>query len=533
MVHAPEYHERSKRGPSDFENVELERDFETMPRPFETYRDRPKVSLSDVRAPVLPAVSAIAETGPDPLADADQTARDPIDAATVASLCYYAAGIKAERSHPIDAVDHPMYYRMASCTGNLHHIETYVVCTGLDGLDAGVYRFDPVTFSLDVLRDGDFRGVLAEAAGEETGVADAPVTLALTTEWWRNAWKYSDRTYRHAFWDSGTVLSHLLGTAHAFDLPASVVAGFDDQTVADLLGIDPGTEAPLELVPVGEGAPADYTPEVDSIDSATGPHSDHDRSHDLPHEAWATSALSDGEAASAWRDRVREALPVGKVAAGDGVAQEEKPSEGGDAAGADGERVPLDPVDYETEVARPLSATVRRRRSAREYADEPVSRRKFATILDRALRGVPLAVSPEDALALTDAYVAVSNVEGIEAGVYRYLPRESALERIADADRQEIQHAAMAQSPAGEAAVNVYLVTDVGRVAGELGDRGYRLAQLEASVALGRLYLATDAHRNVGGRGLTFYDDAVTDLLTPRAADQTPMTTFVFGHPAE
>jgi SagB-type dehydrogenase family enzyme len=515
MVHAPEYHERSKRAPSDFENVDFDRDVETMPRPFETYRDRPKVSLAGVRAPAMPALSAISETCSDPLAACDQTARDTIDAATVASLCYYAAGIKAERSHPIDAVDHPMYYRMASCTGNLHHIETYVVCTGLDGLDAGVYRFDPVTFSLDVLRDGDFRGVLAEAAGEETGVADAPVTLALTTEWWPNAWKYSDRTYRHAFWDSGTILAHLLGTAHAFDLPASVVAGFDDRAVADLLGIDPETEAPLELVPVGESVPADGPPEVDSIDPTTEPNPDHDRTHDLPHDAWATSALTDGEAASAWRKRVREALPVGKAAAGDG------------------ERVSLDPVDYETEVARPLAATVRRRRSAQEYTDEPISRGKFATILDRALRGVPLAASSGDTFALTDAYVVVSNVEGIEADVYQYLPAESALERVADADREEVQHAAMAQSPAGEASANVYLVTDVSRVVGNVGDRGYRLAQLEASVALGRLYLATYAHRDLGGRGLTFYDDAVTDLLSPRAADQTPMTMFVFGHPAE
>ena len=74
-------------------------------------------------------------------------------------------------------------------------------------------------------------------------------------------------------------------------------------------------------------------------------------------------------------------------------------------------------------------------------------------------------------------------------------------------------------------------MTDVEAVVDRLGDRGYRLAQLEAGVALGRLYLATYAHRDLGGRGLTFFDDAVTDLLSPRAADQTPTTMFVLGHP--
>ncbi|UPV72962.1 hypothetical protein M0R89_10420 [Halorussus limi] len=189
MVGAPEYHERTKHAPSDFENVDFELDFETLPRPFKTYRDHPSVDLSAATAPVRPALSAVAESGADPLADTDQTARDRVDAETVASLCYYAAGVKGERDHPAGEVGHPTYYRMASCTGNLHHIDVYAVCADLDGLDAGVYHFDPATFSLDVLREGDHRGVLAAATGDDTGVADAPVTLALTSEWWRNAWK--------------------------------------------------------------------------------------------------------------------------------------------------------------------------------------------------------------------------------------------------------------------------------------------------------------------------------------------------------
>jgi SagB-type dehydrogenase family enzyme len=518
MVGAPEYHERTKHAPGDFAGGGPGLDFETLPRQFKAYRDRPAIDLSAVRAPKLPALSVVAETGSDPLAGAEQTGRDGVDSATVASLCYYAAGVKGERTHPADAVDRRMSYRMASCTGNLHHIDLYVACGDLDGLAAGVYHFDPATLSLDVLREGDRRDPLAAAAGDGSRVADAPVTVAVTSEWWRNAWKYRERTYRHAFWDSGTVLSHLVGTAHAFDLSASVVAGFDDRAVADLLGVDPETEAPLELVPVGSGVPAGESSTGDArdaapIDPATEPHPDHDRSHDLPYEAWAASSLSDGGAATEWRERVRDALPVGTVPAGNG------------------ERVALDPVDHETASARPLANTIRRRRSAREYAHEPISRRRFATILDRALRGVPLAAADGETLALNDAYVAVSAVEGIDQGVYQYLPDEPALERIGDADRRATQHAALEQSPAAEAAANVYLLTDVEAVVDRLGDRGYRLAQLEAGVALGRLYLATYAHRDLGGRGLTFFDDAVTDLLSPRAADQTPTTMFVLGHP--
>ncbi|MFC4449155.1 SagB/ThcOx family dehydrogenase [Halorussus aquaticus] len=518
MVRAPEYHERTKHATSDFPNPDLELDFETMPRPFKSLRDRPRESLPGVRAPVLPALSVVAEADADPLAGTEQTARDPVDAVTVASLCYYAAGIKAESAHPADEVAHPTYYRAASCTGNLHHIDAYVVCADLDGLDAGVYHFDPTTFSLDVLREGDYRGALADAAGPGAGVADAPVTVAVTSEWWRNAWKYRERTYRHAFWDSGTVVANLLGTAHAFDLPASVVTGFDDRSVADLLGVAPETEAPLELVSVGRGAPdggpsANESPPVEPVEPETVAHPAHDRSHDLPYEAWAGSTLSDGESAAAWRDRVREAGSVGSVSPGDG------------------ERVPLAPVDYETEVARPLWNAIRRRRSCREFADEPLSRRKLGTVLDRATRGVPGDWNAGDAsgLRFNDVYVLATDVEEVPDGSYQFHPEEEALERLGDATSRDQTRLALGQEWAGDAHVNVYCMTDVDAVVEELGDRGYRLAQLEAGVVLGRLYLATYAHRPLGGTGLTFFDDEVTEFLSPRAESQTPTTMFAMG----
>jgi SagB-type dehydrogenase family enzyme len=545
MVRATEYHDRTKHAPGDFEDAP-ERDYGTFPRLFKAYRDRPRVDLSAARAPVLPALSVVAESAADPLDGTEQSSRDRVDAETVASLCYYAAGVKSTRPHPADEVDRPTSYRMASCTGNLHHIDAYAVCADLEGLDAGVYHFDPETFSLDVLREGDFRGVLAEAAGDgpataggETPVADAPVTVALTSEWWRNAWKYRERTYRHAFWDSGTVVANLVGTAHAFDLPASVVAAFEDCAVADLLGVDPRTEAPLELVPVGSGVSASDPraddertgdpPPVEAIDFAVEPQPEHDRSHDLPYEAWTTSGLDDGEAATTWRDRVRDALPVGTVPAGDG------------------ERVPLDPVDHETEVARPLRSATERRRSCREFADEPLSRRKLGTVLDRATRGVPGewshgvsdgkeggASGEQNAerapgLRFNDVYALVTNVEGVPGGSYQFHPEDGALERLGDATSADQTHLALDQEWGGDAHVNVYCMTNVNEVVEKLGDRGYRLAQLEAGVVLGRLYLATYAHRPLGGTGLTFYDDEVTDHFSPRAADQTPTTMFALG----
>ena len=72
------------------------------------------------------------------------------------------------------------------------------------GLDAGLYHFAPHDFALRRLRAGDQRAALIEATAAEPHVVTAPVVLISTSTYWRNAWKYRSRTYRHCFWDSGT-----------------------------------------------------------------------------------------------------------------------------------------------------------------------------------------------------------------------------------------------------------------------------------------------------------------------------------------
>jgi hypothetical protein len=289
------------------------------------------------------------------------------------------------------------------------------------------------------------------------------------------------------------------------------VTGFVDDPVTRLLGVDPDDEAPLELVPVGTGDPVPDAPAVDAIDPAERPLSDSPVDYPLVPDAWRQSRLAGADAVRDWRAGFADA-DVGTHAPGDG------------------ETIQLDPVDVETATARPVGATIERRGSLREYSHDPVSDRMVATVLDRALRGVPLDVGAGPS-RLVDCYCLVHAVDGVPSGAYQYHPDECLLERVGDTDRQTAGHLALDQSVVGDAAVNVYLLADVDRVVEALGDRGYRVAQLEAGLALGRLYLATYAHLALGGRGFTFYDDRVTDHLGPRAAEQSPMTLFAFGRP--
>lgn len=503
-IGATMYHRRTSHTPESIRS-HPGLDFDNKPRPDKHYSDLPSIPLDDtIQAPSMAALQAIAKRA------TSHTQEGVLTREVLGALCYYAAGI----TKTINRRGRDHHFRAAACTGALYHIDLYPVVGPSSDLDAGVYHFDPRTASVERLRSGDYRGVLAEASAHPS-VEEAPGTIVTTSTWWRNAWKYRARTYRHAFWDSGTVVANLLATAHATDYAAEAVLGFADEAVARLLGIDPTWEAPLELVPIGTGEPVPPAPEVERIDPETEPLESEPTEFPLIQDAWRASTLPDGPTAADWRDRGHR--PIGERGRGDGP------------------RVELAPVDPETASSRPLHNTIHRRGSCREYERATISFRKISTIVDRAVRGVPLDVreSEGSALQLVDCYWIVNDIEDLSPGTYQYHPDEGALERLqAGGFRDEAQRLALDQELAGDAALCIYFMADLEAVTEELGNRGYRAAQLEAALTAGRLYLATYAHRDLGGTGLTFFDEQVTSFLEPRAAGQTPMFLYTLGRPA-
>ncbi|MFB6104715.1 MAG: SagB/ThcOx family dehydrogenase [Halobacteriaceae archaeon] len=501
-VSAITYHDRTKHTPESVRGGGG-LDFENKPRPDKQYTDLPQVGpVGQRHDPSMPALEAI--TG------STSEGSTGLDRDTLLSLCYHAAGI----TKTIQRGGREIAFRAASCTGALYHIDLYPVCGPGEDLDSGVYHYDPQADALEQLRAGDYRGVLAEAS-DHPHVGVAPVTFVATSTWWRNAWKYKARTYRHAFWDSGTVLANLLATATALGWSATTVTGFADMPVATLLGVDPDWEAPLELVPVGGADPAPSPPTVAPVDPATDPLDSDPVAYPLIAAAWQASTLPDGVSAAEWR--TQGPRPVDRRGPGDG------------------DRLDLDPVDAATASSRPLANTIERRGSCRAYDRDPVSFRTLSTILDRATRGVPMDVRDDAGppLQFCDCYCILNDVDGVASGAYQYHPAAGVLERLHTGDtRAAAEHLALDQPLGGDAAVNIYFLADLASVVDALGDRGYRGAQLEAALTAGRLYLGTYAHRDLGGTGLTFFDDEVTAFFEPRAAGQTPMFLYTLGHPA-
>ncbi len=469
------------------------------PLPLKIYAELEPIPLpTDVSPLSVPALEAIVRL------DTDFSHTRIPDLATLGRILYFSAGITKKIEYPWGE----MYFRAAACTGALYHIELYLVCGDLPDLSAGVYHFQPNNQALVRLRSGDYRGALVEASGEEPGIAVAPVTLLLSDVYWRNAVKYQAREYRHTYWDSGTILSQTLAICTAHELPARIVMGYADEPVNRLLDLDVQREAVIALVSVGAtpGVEIPPAPEITPLARELVPISEREVIFQPILDVHAASSLGSGDEAAAWRER---ATPLPLPSPSDTL-------------------IPLPEASLPDD---PIETVILRRGSTRRFNQEPISLAQLSLLLRQSMRGVPADFVPPGDF-LTHAYLIVHAVDRLAPGAYLYHPRERALEQLRPGDfRTEAGELALGQDLAADAAANIYFLTDLDEVLGRLGNRGYRAAQMEASIAAGRIYLAAYAQR-LGATGLTFFDDAVAEFFAPHAEGKSVMFLVAVGKKA-
>lgn len=498
------YHEATKHSETSLRQTPHRLDWETKPVPFKIYTELEPVPLPQDFPPLtVPALRAL--SGLEPPSDQSPGEERVPDLPTLARLLYLTAGITKVKRHPGGEVQ----FRAYPNTGALYHVDLYLVCGHLPDLAAGIYHFGPHDFSLRRLRGGDFRGNLVEATGGEPRVAEAPAILVSTSTYWRNAWKYRARAYRHCFWDGGTLHSNLLALAAADGLDPRVVLGFLDGNVEALLGLDRDREAALTLVPLGRVVkPARAPREFPQVDLETAPLSSSEVDYPYIRAVHGASVLNSPHELEEWHRQTPERL----------------------IPAAEGSLFPLRVPEDTSLPADSLQDVILRRGSTRNFdPNRGLTLEELSTVLDRATAPIPADFLQPPGAALLDLYLIVHAVEGIPSGTYFYRREERALELLQEGDfRGRAGRLGLFQELPASAAVNVYSMAELGNALRPYGNRGYRAAQLEGGIRGGRMYLSAYAQR-FGATGLTFLDDEVTEFFGPHAEGKAVMFLTALG----
>jgi SagB-type dehydrogenase family enzyme len=495
---AREYHDRTAHSPASVRTSGHTLEWDIKPFPFKVYSDLEAKPLPRELDPVaIDTLAALAGAAP---------AAARLGLGELTAVLYYAAGVTKKKTYPGGG---EVLFRAAASTGALFQTEVYVAVGEVAGLDPGLYHFCPGDFALRRLRAGDVRAPLAAAAADDS-LASRAATVLLTGIYWRNAWKYQARAYRHLFWDSGTMLANLVTVAGTLGLAPRVLTGFVDDQVNRLLGVDPAREAALELVLIGpDTAPAPAGAPLEVVDHATLPLSSSEVDYPLIRSIHSSSSLATPDAVRAWRlgwAGVREAAGATTLAA---------------ARGAD--VVALPPP--RSRAGRGLGETIQRRGSTRRFGHAALTAEELGTALWAATRGFEADVP----VGLVDLYLIVNAVDDVPAGAYVYRPAGHALELLAAGNfRNQSAYLCLEQPIGGDAAAVIYFLARLDELSDVAGARSYRPANLESGLAGGRAYLAAYA-QGFGASGLTFYDADVVRFFSPHAAGKDAIFVTALG----
>ena len=163
----------------------------------------------------------------------------PLTLEEVSQLLWAAQGITSESGG-----------RTAPSAGALYPLEVYLAAGDVEGLPAGVYRYDPAPHQLVKVKDGDVRTELCEVSLGQEAVRNGAIDIVIAAVYERTEVKYGDRAVRYVHMEAGHAGQNVYLQAAALELGAVTIGAFSDDAVAQVLGLR-DDEAPLYVIPVG------------------------------------------------------------------------------------------------------------------------------------------------------------------------------------------------------------------------------------------------------------------------------------------
>ena len=156
-------------------------------------------------------------------------------------------------THALDSPDgaHTLPLRAVPSGGALYPLELYVAALHVDGLEPGLYHFDPLRAGLETVRVGIDAPEVAALSTYPEIVSGCAALLLVAAVLGRSRFKYGLRAYRFALLEAGHVGQNVLLAATGLGLAAVPLGGYYDRRADEFLGLDGVNESTLYTVAVG------------------------------------------------------------------------------------------------------------------------------------------------------------------------------------------------------------------------------------------------------------------------------------------
>ncbi|MDB5106443.1 MAG: SagB-type dehydrogenase domain protein [Fibrobacteres bacterium] len=420
----------------------------------------------------------------------------------IAKLLFFTLGLTARLG---DQGGGDYFLRAAPSAGGLYPTEMYVAARNQSGLPDGLYHYHSLKSALIPVWQGSFWGDLNHYFLGHPAVDASGLILIFTGLYGRSAWRYKERAYRRILLDTGHAVGNLLEVCRYSGLDHSLMGGFLDAGLEELLFLSPKEEFPLLGVAIGPRG---------TLPSFSGQYPGETPAEAIRHLAAAGSTgreLGDGEGEipAGSRDAgirdpgIRDSMQVQQNAC-ERIRSEKnlRPPVHAPCGGPDFAM----PADF-----NPLK-TILSRRSCRKFSGAAISQGQMREMLAYAFR--PSDASWCLASGQLEFHIVVLDVKGLEPGVYRLRTDTLELEPKRPGDfRSETNFMCLGQDLANECAFALVHTSDIARLAEAYGDRGYRYACMDAGQIGERINLWA-VYAGLGSSGIGgYYDDQANELL--------------------
>lgn len=176
---------------------------------------------------------------------------------------------------------------------------------------------------------------------------------------------------------------------------------------------------------------------------------------------------------------------------------------------------------------------LKNRRSAREYQNKPLTLQAVGQLL-WAAQGVTsnngYRTSPSaGALYPLSVYVVCGNVDGLPAGLYRYIPEKHSLIKLDDEDvRERLSDASLKQHDISMAPIDIVITANYKITTHKYGDRGIRFVHMEAGHAAQNIYLQA-VSLTIGTVSIGAFDDRAVREILRLGNDEQPLYIMPAG----
>ena len=146
------------------------------------------------------------------------------------------SALAASRSSQVGE-DMMLRFRPYPSGGGLYPIEFYLIAMNVEGLEAGIARYDPVQHGLQRLRTGTPADFLRTQINPPKDATPA-FAVVLTSVTQRTTAKYGARGYRFAMREAGHASQNLMLAAAGLGLGCTAWGGYFDDELSRLCGAD-------------------------------------------------------------------------------------------------------------------------------------------------------------------------------------------------------------------------------------------------------------------------------------------------------